>query len=216
MNNYFASLVQIRPQYSTAEDRDTPENVLWFRGTFGTGLTVAQMTAAAAVFDPLWGAMWKEVGESGASYTGSIWTDWSNASGLQYSSVGTFAGQVGLGTGIIGASTAALVSQAVALRFRGGHGRIYLPMVAQSVLATRTTLASGTVSSAQTNFTAVIVGMAAVVAGNGGGYAPQLFRYRNWKGGAAPNPAAIYPIVTHTVDTVLASQRKRQRKVARH
>jgi hypothetical protein len=214
-NNYFASLIQVRPQY-TGGDRDAAENVLWFKGTFGAALTVAQATAIAAVFDPLWGAMWKEVGVSSATYTGSIITDWSSNTGIQYSSVGTYAGQVGLGTGITGASTAALVSEEVAVRFKGGHGRIYLPYVANSVLATVTTLAAGTVTSTQTNFTAMVTGMAAIAAGNGGGFVPQLFRYRNWKGGANPNPAALYPFLTHVVDTVLASQRKRQRRVSRH
>src|ERR1700679_3668425 len=138
-NNYKPFLLQIRPQYDNIA-RDVPENILFMLGTVSAGYTMAQLAAIQGVFDTHWSAMWAEVGNNTAHYTGSVITDWTSASGFESNSVGTFTPVVGGAGGVQGAQVAALISWTVPLRWRGGHFRTYLPSIAVGAMANESQL----------------------------------------------------------------------------
>lgn len=215
--NYFEGLVMIKPQY-TGPDQDNPENVTWWHGAGLTAaLTNSQAVAIQAVFDPAWAAMWKEVGSAQASYVGSIIQDWQSDTGIEVSSVGTFTAVPGIGTNSIGANTAALISFGVAVRFKGGHGRAYLPNIAENAIANARQLNAANQENAQSGLQTLVDNMFAIGSTDGGGFLGQLFRYRNYPGSVhhpVPHPASITTITTNTVNLNLASQRRRLRKAA--
>lgn len=214
--NYFNGLVLIKPQY-TGNDRDTPENVTWWKGSFSTGLTLAQMTAIQAIFDPAWGAMWKEIGAASATYTGSIIQDFSSNTGLEQTSVGVYAGQAGTQGSDIGSNTACLISHLVAVRFKGGHGRTYLPSCGASALTNGKQFVAAQITAVTSGYATLVTNMGGVSSGNGGPFTQQLFRYRNYPGSAAHpihTPASLVAVTSNSVSQTPASQRRRVRRAS--
>lgn len=213
-NNYQPRLVQIRPQY-VSEDRDVAENVLWWIGTFTSALTNDQAAATLAVFDPLWGALFEAYGDGFNAYEGSIITDWSSDTGIEYTSVGVFTPVNGGFGSVIGANTAALLSWSTALRFRGGHARSYLPYVGQDAIGSTTELDEGRVTGMNTAIVNLINGMEEIPGGFGGGYFPVMYKYRNAPLVDPPKPPVLVTITDGFANPILASQRRRLRKVSR-
>lgn len=215
-NNYFNGLIQVRTQYIPAgDDRDTPENVLWWKGGFSTGLTEAQIEEIQLAFDPAWGSMWASIGATAVNYSGSIVTDWSSDTGISVDSVGSASEVPGTKGNSQPSQVAALLSLSVAQRFKGGHGRIYLPNVGVSACTGNMDLNSTALTDLEEGWTAVVTAMQGVSAPNGGPFNPYLFRYRNanYPLDAAPVPQ-ILPILSANPASLLATQRRRLRKVA--
>lgn len=215
-NNYINGLVQIRPQYTPgADDRDVPENVTWWKGGFTTGLTLAQAEAIQAAFDTAWATMWSQSGASAVSYSGSILTDWSSNTGIENDSVGTFSAIAGTQSGAAPSQVAALISLTVALRFKGGHGRVYLPNVGTGALSGNMDLSTGVVTLLNEKYLLLANAMNALSTGNGGPFVQQLFRHRNADYPTVPTPVpTAVPIITANANSLLATQRRRLRKVA--
>lgn len=213
-NNYQPGLLQIRPQY-TREGASNPENILFWSGTFGTPLTVAQLTAIAAVFDPAWANMWKQAGAASTNYSGSILTDWSSNTGLEYTSVGVFGAVAGTAGTAAPANAAALISWSVPIRFRGGHGRSYLPDIGDTALASATALVSATVTTMNADLQTLITNMHGISSGNGGPFVPVIYKHRNANYPTNPLPVpTVVAVSSEVVNTNLASQRRRLRRAA--
>lgn len=210
-NVYQPGLIQLRPQYTTEVDSgDTPENVLWFQSATHTTPTIAQLTTIAATFDTDWSRLFTHYAGTQAHYLGCIVTDWSSSTGLQWSSVGIFTPEPGDQNNVSPPQVAVLVSYQVQLRWRGGHFRTYLPYVGTAVLtgSLNDQISTTCQTNCQTDINTMITDMKA--SGVLGGQTMVMYKDKT-----KPTTAALYQISTFTVNLVLATQRRRIRKVSR-
>jgi hypothetical protein len=211
-NVYQPSLIQIRPQYDQSDaDLDNIENVTWWLGTFAVPLSEAQLIAIAGVFDNSWKNVWLAFGATSRHYKGSIVTDWSSNTGLQYSSVGTFAPVVGTEGAALPVQACALISLAIGERYRGGHGRVYLPALGNSTLESDYQLEPSVSSALLTAYANMQTAMAGISSADGGAFVQSVYRYRN-----DPATASVHGVVAFTVQQKIATQRRRLRKAAHH
>jgi hypothetical protein len=212
-NVYKPGLIQIRPRYSVSDvSAHIPENVLWFTAGSQTTPTIANLQAICNAFDPLWGAVWSVQGSSNNHYTGSVATDWSSNTGLQYNSVGVFTPVAGAnGAACQSAQVAILISYQIGVRYKGGHPRTYLPYVATA----STTGSSGDEVTGPTQ-TGIVTAMNAMISGMKGiatlnGLTQVIYKHRT-----TPATATTYQFATFTVNNQTATQRRRLRHVAHH
>lgn len=212
-NVYQPKLLQIRPQYDTNTDNnDHPENVLWFESTTAGTPTMTNLTNISTRFDSAWSTFWQQWGSGQKHYTGCVVTDWSSNTGLQFNSVGTFTPDAGaIGGATLPASCAVLLSYSNGQRFKGGHFRTYLPWVSSGILDTvdKNKIAAGSINAIGTGFAAMFASMQAD--SELGGQTMKLYRHRN-----DPVRAALYDVVNYTVQPLIATQRRRLRRVAHH
>lgn len=208
-NQYSPGLIQIRPQYGDGGP-DTPENILWVLGSIGTFYTLTQLQALQAVFDPAWGAVWQPAGETSNQYVGSIATDWGSNTGFQSSSVGTFTPVSGSKTGLQGDQVAVIIAQTLAVRYKGGHPRIYLPGIGSSALQSQTQISTTVQSALSTAFGTLQTDLGAIGTGNGGPYSLVVYRFRN-----DPVKHAVVLPSGHVVRLTLGTQRRRLRRITR-
>lgn len=212
-NVYQPKLVQIRPQYDTNTDNnDHPENVLWFQNTNPGTPTAADLLQIANDFDGAWKTFWEQWGAAAKHYTGCVVTDWSSSTGLQHSTVGVFIPDAGAIAGAtLPASCAVLMSYSNGQRFKGGHFRSYLPWVSSGILDTvdKNKIAAGSINAIGTGFGTMFSHMQAGLAL--GGQTMKLYRHRN-----NPATAALYDVVNYTCQPIIATQRRRLRRVAHH
>jgi hypothetical protein len=207
-NQYKPFLLQIRPQYLGAA-ADTPENVLWFTGGEAGGYTTGQLQAIQAVFDQYWADLWKLPATSVYTYKSSIVTDWTSDTGPQIP-VNSAVSTIGTQSGVCGANVAVLISLQLALRYRGGHPRIYLPGIGSEALQDSRTLDSTLVGEMVTAYNTFQDEMAAISSAEGGPCYLVAYRYRNTEG-----KAEIVPLADAVIQSELASQRRRLRRVTR-
>jgi len=208
-NQYLPGLLQIRPQYTADPDApNQPENVLWFLSNTHTTPTISNLTAIASAFDNNWGPVFNQYGAANTYYVGSITTDWSSDTGASYTSVGTFTPEEGGGsTSSTAPSVAILISLHIPVRYRGGHGRIYLPHVASGELQAPLydQISSTLGGRIVTYFNDMVTGMQS--SGVLGGQVMGVYRFRNTAG-----RNTFVPFSSFTVQALLASQRRRLRK----
>lgn len=210
-NNYLPRLLQIRPQYTPNPDTaHVPQNILWFlNGSAGTP-TLGNLTSIGIAFDSWWGPLFAAYGGTSSHYTGSVTTDWSGPTGLAYDSVGAFTPVAGTAGESLTASVAILISWAVPFRWRGGHFRTYLPYAGQGTLTTAdpNQITAAIASSLVSKINALISGMEATNILGG----QTLSMYKQHQKGITPE---TFPVSSYQVNTLLASQRRRLRKVTR-
>lgn len=212
-NVYQSGLLQIRPRYTQEVDGDHTENVTWWVGSVTTSnYTLGQLVAIQNTFDPLMSALWAPCANSGAQYIGSVITDWTSATGLSNDNTTTFTPVTGSGGGTVApAQVCILISQHIAQRFRGGHGRIYLPWIGSSGSFNSSTVPSALVTSTNTKLQALYTGMGAISGANGGPCLPVVYRYRN-----SSTLASVHAVTSGNTSNVWATQRRRLRKVPHH
>jgi hypothetical protein len=209
-NVYKPSLVQIRPQFFDTDNSKLHEMVTWWQGTFGVGLNNVQLTAWQTAFDNAMVNCVNAYAITGLHYFGSIITDWSSSTGLSQLDAG-----INLGGGTYSVATPSQVcilqSLHIALRYKGGHGRMYWPMPGSNAAITDTPNATA-VSNLTTEYAALVTAMLALSGGNGGPANQVVYRHRNNAALAATNV-----VLNSTVQPNLyATQRRRIRKVAHH
>lgn len=210
---YKTSLLQIRPRYTPNDvTGHVPENILWFLSAQSSTPGLPQLQAINATFDPLWAAIYKAYASANNFYTGSVVTDWSSNTGLQYSSVGVFtpvAGTVG-GTSHSG-QVALLISFQIGVRYKGGHPRCYLPQ--PSVGATQGVSNDEVTTAVQTNVLTAYNAMIGGMKNNAtlGGQTQVIYRHRT-----DPVNAATFQFASLTVQNQTATQRRRVRRVPHH
>jgi len=211
MNQYLAGLLQVRPQYTADPDApDHPENVLWFQSNTRTTPTVTNLTDIASAFDSNWSDFFNQYGAANTYYLGSIVTDWSSDGGAQVDTVGTWTPTEGGGASAATApQVSILISLHIPVRYRGGHGRIYLPYVASGELQSPNydQISTSLTGRLATYFNDMITGMS----GSGvlGGQVMGVYRFRNTAG---KNVFVQFP--TFTVNARIATQRRRNRKAS--
>jgi hypothetical protein len=209
---YLPGLIQIRPQYSDVEDT-VHENVTWWiQPTRTTNLTSAQLTNIQTIFDENWYFLWKNIGAAGNDYLGSYIQDFNSATGLEVPNT-AYTPQAGVHPTQESAQVALLISLQELNRYRGGHGRWYIPCTSVEASADSKTWSTGTVNQAVTAMNQLVVTMSAVSAGNGGAVNPVVLHTKK-KGDESfvPYAGALSDFI---VNTEKATQRRRLRKVAR-
>jgi hypothetical protein len=211
-NVYKPGLLQVRPQWQpNPDDSRSPECVLWFLSGSLTPPDGANLIAIQTVFDVYFSAAWAVVGAGNQTYVGSEITDWSSDAGLASSSVGTFTPASGSGEGgTCPDQVAVLVSWGILLRWKGGHPRTYLPYIGISQLSS--TDHNRIQPTVATDCFDALSDMQSEMVGSGvlGGQTQQIYRFRN-----DPVKAQLYELTGFTVNTELATQRRRIRLVTR-
>lgn len=207
---YHAQVVQIIPHYSIRSGNDAVNVTYWL----GTGNPYSQVALddIRANFDQAWQSHWSTVAPSVNTYKGAVVTDVSSAFGLE-SSNETFVAIPGAsGANSIADQVAALISLHVAERYKGGHGRIYVPGLAGNMLQDDgSTIQSVARTALLAMWTDTVTAMGAISAANGGPLKPIVW-HKKW----AAHPNTTADILSVTVQPISATQRRRIRKVSRH
>jgi hypothetical protein len=213
---YHPFLVQIRPQVLDVGLRQH-ECVVWYTGSVSAGYSLSQLTAIGTAFGNIWATTWAHYGEPGASYQSAIVTDWTSNTGL---STTVLQPATGLGTGQLAANTAILISEKQGTRYKGGHGRQYLPSMSAQVTTDGTNVVQAVVSYFNTQFASLITAMAQVTTANGGPCQAVVYRQRTQ---VVPHttpptyqPAFTSNILQYACSSMLATQRRRLRKAPHH
>lgn len=210
-NVYQPGLLQIRPQYTpNPETGEVPQNILWFLSNTHTTPSEANLVAIAEQFDGRWGPLFAEYGATDGQYLGSVTTDWSSDTGLEWNSVGTFTPVGGASGAATPANVAALISYQIPLRWRGGHFRTYLPWVGSGGLdsTNQNKLAASKITNMTDDFNLMITSMSGT--GILGGQVMVVYKNKT-----NALKATTYAFSTFTVQPFLASQRRRLRRVTR-
>jgi hypothetical protein len=217
-NVYMPGLVQIRPQYSIGAagepERTAVENVLWFQGATLSNfpLTTASLTVIQDTFDAHWPVMWQYIGQEAYQYVGSIVTDWSVDTGITLPENTGLAPTDGLGAGDMAANVAMLLSYVAPSmpRYKGGHGRTYLPFCSSTYLQTPWEWQNARVEDVAGGWSTMSTAMLGISSSDGGGFNQVVFRNKT-----NPLTAAVHDITSVNVGSVPASQRRRLRAVSR-
>lgn len=207
---YLPGVVLTIPKYDLGHPNNAANVIAWT--TAAVGLTVAQLTAIQTAFDTAWSTQWKTNAASVNKYTGSWVIDMSSATSNQV----TNALYTPAAGSVVQASwpdnAAALISLHTARRYRGGHGRIYVPGLAITLLQNDgMTLTPATVTSLGTMWDNTVSAMSAVAGTAGGPLSPIVWHKRL---SSAPNTTEA--VTGRVVQAVIATQRRRLRKVTRH
>jgi hypothetical protein len=207
---YHAGVVQVVPHYNIGRPTNAV-NVIYF-STAAIGLTAAQLNVVRTAFDTAWSTGWKTISHTAVSYVGSVVTDMSSNTGLQVSNTGYTPVPGSAGGNVVTDSVAYLISLKTAIRYKGGHGRIYIPGAATGELNNDgRTLQSGTVPFLQALWDNTVTAMTAIAGSAGGPYTPIV-----WHKKLAAGPNTTELVLGAVASNVLASQRRRLRKVPHH
>lgn len=207
---YHAGVVTIIPKYDLGHPNNAANVTQW--QTSAVGLTVAQLTAIQLAFDTVWKAGWTNLAAAGNKYTGSWVIDSSSATGQQVTNALYTPAAGTLGGSPVTDSVAALISLHTPLRYRGGHGRIYIPgLAASQVQNDGQTIPSTTVTELQQLWDNTVAAMLALTGTVGGPFSPIV-----WHKHLASAPNTVELVTGRIVQTTLATQRRRLRKVTRH
>lgn len=207
---YHPGVVAVVPHYNIGRPTNAVNVTYW--STAASGLTVAQLTVVQTAFDTAWSGYWHTYACSLNSYVGSIVTDMSSNTGAQAGNA-TYVPVIGAGAATsIPDNCAILMSLKTSTRYRGGKGRLYIPgQDSLSVMADGRTVVAGRVTQFQNLWTNVVSAMSGVAGSSGGPYNPIV-----WHKKLRTNPNTTEAINSVVVSNILASQRRRLRKVPHH
>jgi hypothetical protein len=206
---YHPQVVTIVPHYDVGSGRDAVNVTHWKAvGTLGGAGGLAAIQAA---FNTAWDNQWHTFATSSTKYLGCWVIDSSSATGGQVTNTGftPHAGQQ-LG-GALGDQVAALLSLSGLTRYRGGHSRLYIPGVDLTKVAADGRTLTGGISIIEQMYDDTVAAMDAVSSSNGGPLTPIIW-HKKW----AANPNSIEDVAHRICQPILATQRRRIRKVSRH
>jgi hypothetical protein len=206
---YHPGVVTIIPKYDIGQPNNAANVTQW--STPAVGLSIPQLQAIQTAFDTAWVASWKLSGSSANRYMGSWVIDMSSAVGNQVTNAG-YTPVVGSGISTAwGDATACLISLRTLLRYRGGHGRLYIPGLVSTAMNADGHTLGGTASTNMLNmWNNTVAALFGLTGAAGGPLTPIV-----WHKKLSSNPNSIETVVGVVVQPVLATQRRRQRKVTR-
>jgi hypothetical protein len=208
---YHAGVVTTIPYYDTGNVGHSA-NVIHWLGVGTTDLTTGQLTTIQGVFDAAWGAAWAALATSSNHYLGAWVIDSGDATGGQVTNA--------LFTPVAGASSnapvadnvAGLISLQTTRRYKGGHGRLYIPGANSSFLNFNGANWTGAMlAHMDTLWENTRIAMSGIGSAENGPYLPIV-----WHKKAIDFPNTVENVVGHVSQPVAASQRRRLRKVSRH
>jgi len=203
-------LLLIKPQFTSGTALQH-EQVQFWQGPGATGLTLAQLTIIQSAYDNQFGQLFATYAGTGSQYLGCYVQDFSSTSGLSVSASDTTAPTPSEG-GLVPDNVAILVSWKTPQRYKGGHGRWYMPCVGTATLAPHNTISTTIQTNLGARITLLQNAMTAISGTAGGPYNFVIYRHRNGRTGT---PQTVIP-TGFTVQLELASQRRRLRKAAHH
>jgi hypothetical protein len=198
-------LVRIRFKYTGF--RDTAINVLWAHCTAPGPYAAADLLTVATNLHTAWADVWKTLASTSTALEATDVTDFTSATGLSSEYVDVVAG---IQPDMTAAQAAMVISLQTSERYRGGHGRCYIPGLAFNHMADSHTWDNTAVSTIGDFWADWIVLLAAQALG-AGTLAPVVVRNRRVLG-----EAYIKLIGALIAQPVMATQRRRARKVAHH
>ena len=201
-------LFLIKPQYNTG----TPlqhENIMWWQGPAGTGYTLAQLQAIQTAFDTQFQTVFAAYAGTGNKYLGCYVQDFSSSTGLSVAQTGGPFSSASNGNPSPD-QVAILISWKTVQRYKGGHGRWYLPGVGTSVMQGADSINAATQSAIQGHIQSLQNAMAAVPGSSAGPLNFVIYRHRNGRTGT---PQTVVP-TGFVVNALVATQRRRLRKAA--
>jgi hypothetical protein len=206
---YYPQLLQVRPQFTDEVGR-VHECVLWYIGATESEwpLSDSQLETIQSAFDGSFiSNIWGSYGASAANYVGAAVADWSSSSGLERPA--GHSPESGGNGNELPAQVAILTSWHSPTRYKGGHGRTYLPCIGVEVQQDASHIMTGTASDLSGGWTELETTMVDIATTAGGGFTQVIFHQRPKVG--AP---FVSEIPSWTVNTLMATQRRRIRKVA--
>jgi hypothetical protein len=215
-------VVEILLGYTEAEDINTLNR--WFIAYGGAAPTAAQLVAFATNVSVVWLADLAARTNINTSLTSVTCTDLSSPTGA----VGAWSGSIaGLNnTAALSAGAAAVVSQEILRRYRGGHPRVYLPGRTQTELQDSQRLSAAFIAAMLTSWTNFVAG---IVTDPWAGGAPlrqvsvsRYFGFTNYttpsgreKSRPTPRPVPLVDtVVAYRVNPKVGSQRRRNQQGA--
>lgn len=216
-NIYYPGLVQMVGHWTDQTAR-VHYCVCWATGATSGGYTSAQLHNLAGIMFLNFANAWGAIGSPSAQLTDCVCTDWSSNTGLQAGAATSAIS--GSGTGELPLNTAALLSLKVALRYKGGHGRVYLPSLADNITTDGRTIQTAKLGTLQTAVSAWGAQLASISSANGGPFNQVVYlQHRQPKPPTVPPtylPATVQVVNSITAQQVLATQRRRLRKAPHH
>jgi len=204
---YLPGLVRINLTY-TDDTAATHENVLYALLSTIAPLSTATLTNIQTAVNGAMAANWPGIGAAIWHYTGSIVTDQQSNTGLQVTNAGYAAVAGSIAGQTPSASLSILVSEKVAQRYKGGHGRVYFPGCPGSKLADAKHWQAASVTIAQGTMTAVQAAVQGLAP-------PQQCQIVVLRGRRTAAPTTNL-ILSFLGQNLVASQRRRTRKAAHH
>lgn len=207
---YYPGVIEIAAHYDIGASKDAVNVTHWAAGP--TPPSVGELTTAQTTFNTWWNAWWSTLAATSSKYKGCIVTDKGSATGLQVRN-DTFSPIAGTLTGgPVADNVALLISLKTATRYRGGKGRLYVPGIGIAATANdgRTVLPT-TQSNCDTGMATLRTHMSSLSFGGSIGCVQCVWHRRGDETTLGPET-----ILTSVTQTVLASQRRRLRKVSRH
>ena len=219
---YLPGLAQIRSQFGGQRPGYKHEVVAYVKGQYNTNLTLAVLTNLQLQWDGLFRSFWNNMSVSTWQYLGSIVTDRNSNTGLAVDNSG-YTPVAGLLPGpAAGEQVAVLVSWKSSTRYKGGHGRWYVPGLSTGAMQDDTSLASNVVTELQSSLQGLRNGLNGIAAANGGPFDVCTLHQRQHQPGTGPGVPgpAIPPYIEiptrGQVNALLATQRRRLRKAPHH
>src|SRR5215831_16924068 len=162
---YHPGIIETAPHYNIGAPHDAV-NVLHWQTPAVSAPTTAELTAIQTAFDTGWKNLFLAYASNTAGYKGAIVTDMGSNTGLQVRN-DTYVPVFGtIASPPMGDQDCVLISLKTSLRYRGGHGRIYLPGLAQTMTGNDgRTVAAPTLTAIQSAWTALTGLMGAVSVG---------------------------------------------------
>jgi len=207
---YLPGVVTIVPEYDI-HGIAMAANVFHFQGQ-SISFSTSQLTAIQSAWEGAWATPYAGLCPSGTSYLGANVIDSGSALGQEVTNTAHIPNIGTLTGGPMADNQAVLLSLHGLHRYKGGHCRKYLPGMAYLVTQNDGRLLGDTYKASIGNmWQGVVTALNNVSTANGGPFKPIIW-HKKWK--AAPNSPE--DVVGYTVQSVLASQRRRLRKVSRH
>jgi hypothetical protein len=177
-----------------------------------TPQTAGTLVAIRDAFNTAWSTGWKSAASASNSYLGCTVVDASSLTGGQAESGGYTPVSGLISGGSMSDQVCGLISMKGVNRYRGGHSRLYIPSVPITLVnSDNRTITPALILAYDTLMTGVRAAMLGL-SGVNGGPLNQVIWHKKWA--AAPN--TIEDVFNWTSQPVLATQRRRIRKVSRH
>jgi hypothetical protein len=207
---YHPGVVQVVPHYDIGAGHDVV-NVLYFQST-GRDFTTAQLSQVQTVFNSHWYTIWSPLASTQNKYKGSIVTDMSDNTGAQVDNTGYAIQPGGAGASPVYDGACQLIQLKTSTRYRGGHGRLYMPGIDTSVTTgDGRSMESSHLATTNTQLGVLYSAMIAITGTYGGPWQPVV-----WHKKLSSAPNTVENINQYLAVTLMATQRRRVRKVSRH
>ena len=202
---YLPKLIRVRHHYSGL--RDTAYNIHWLQAENDGPYTQDDLATAGTALGEIWSTDVVAYLAGNITYTGCEVADFTSALGNVADTSYTVTGGTG---GHMAAQVAALWSLKTAERYRGGHGRSYIPCPGDGNMADDRNLSSTFITHMDDAISAYIAAIESLTLADGAAIWVVLHKKH---GTESPYVA---PVVSAECQAVVATMRRRLRKVARH